>query len=305
MRAARLAGAVSLGATLALAPGCSLNRLAVNTIGNAIARSGSNYASDDDPELIAQAMPFALKTIEGLLETSPRHRGLLLAAASGFTQYAYAFVQCPADYLEATDLAGATRERRRAVKLYLRARDYGMRGLEVAEPDFASTLRRDRTAALQRLHVADVPVLYWTALPWAAAIALDKDDAELTADLPLAAALMQRALDLDERFDLGAIHDFFIAYEGARPAAAGGSRERARDHFERAMQLARGERVAPLVTFAETVSVREQNREEFAKLLHEALAFDVNRAPEQRLANLIAQQRARWLLSRADELFVE
>jgi hypothetical protein len=32
---------------------------------------------------------------------------------------------------------------------------------------------------------------------------------------------------------------------------------------------------------------------------------DVERAPDQRVANLIAQKRARWLLARADELFIE
>ena len=74
---------------------------------------------------------------------------------------------------------------------------------------------------------------------------------------------MRRALALDEGFGGGAIHDFFIAYEGGRPAAAGGSGERARAHFDRALELARGQRVAPLVGFAETVCVAEQDRAEF------------------------------------------
>jgi hypothetical protein len=34
-----------------------------------------------------------------------------------------------------------------------------------------------------------------------------------------------------------------------------------------------------------------------------ALALDVDRRPELRLANLIAQKRARFLLSRVDQLF--
>jgi hypothetical protein len=32
---------------------------------------------------------------------------------------------------------------------------------------------------------------------------------------------------------------------------------------------------------------------------------DLEAAPQQRLANLIAQKRARWLLARVDELFIE
>ena len=34
------------------------------------------YASDDDPELVGDALPFALKTIEGLSRATPRHKGL-------------------------------------------------------------------------------------------------------------------------------------------------------------------------------------------------------------------------------------
>jgi predicted anti-sigma-YlaC factor YlaD len=73
----------------------------------------------------------------------------------------------------------------------------------------------------------------------------------------------------------------------------------------RAKELSQGMRVAPLVSYAETVSVSAQDRKEFRSLLEEAIAFDVDKAPDMRVANLISQRRAKWLLSRIDELFVE
>ncbi|HEX7484771.1 MAG TPA: TRAP transporter TatT component family protein, partial [Vicinamibacterales bacterium] len=117
--------------------GCSIKTMAINTVGNALAESGSNFASDDDPELIAAAIPFGLKTIEGLLAQSPRHKRLLFAACSGFTQYSYAFVQQDADYVEAQDLQKALAMRARAKKLYLRAVGYGMRAFDVEFPGFS------------------------------------------------------------------------------------------------------------------------------------------------------------------------
>ena len=149
-----------------------------------------------------------------------------------------------------------------------------------------------------------MPLLYWTAGASAAAISLAKDDPELSADLPVVEAMMRRALALDETYGLGAIHDFFLAYEGSR-ASVGGSVERAREHFARAMAIAQSKRVAPLVSLAETVAVAAQDRAEFERLLRQALAFDADSVPEQRLANLISQRRARWLLARADELFIQ
>ncbi|MEP0775926.1 MAG: hypothetical protein HRF46_16415, partial [Acidobacteriota bacterium] len=192
-----------------LAGGCSLRRMAVNAVGDALAGGTSGWASDDDLDLIRDATPFALKTIESLLAESPRHRGLLLAAASGFTQYAYAFLQGEADFLEDEDLARATALRARAGRLYLRARAYGLRGLEVGHPGLAARLSTDPAAALAAARRDDAALLYWTAAAWGAAIALAKDNSELAADLPVVEALARRALALDEEFGEGAIHDFF------------------------------------------------------------------------------------------------
>src|SRR5271154_6057933 len=105
---------------------CSAKRYAINQLGNALAASGTTFAADEDPELIRAAVPFSLKLIESLLAENPRHEGLLLAAARGFTQYGYAFVQEDADETEDTDRARAAALRARAAKLYVRARNYGL-----------------------------------------------------------------------------------------------------------------------------------------------------------------------------------
>ena len=73
-------------ACLLLTDGCSIKRMAINKIGNALASGGSTYETDDDLELVGDALPFGLKLIESLLAESPRHRGLLLAASSGFKE---------------------------------------------------------------------------------------------------------------------------------------------------------------------------------------------------------------------------
>jgi predicted anti-sigma-YlaC factor YlaD len=300
----KVPGLALLLVALAL-PGCSLQRLAVNSLGDAMAQGSSVYATDDDPDLVGAALPFGLKTIESLLAQSPHHKGLLLAATSGFTQYAFAFVQTEADFVEDSDITRAIALRDRAVRLYRRAMGYGFRGLDEIQPGTLKLLRADPQKALARFGKQDVPQLYWTAAAMGAAISLDKTNAEMGADIPLVEALMRRALELDEGFDLGVIHDFFIVYDGGRPAAAGGSVERARLSLGKALQSSGGHRAAPLVSFAETVDVGSQDRAEFEKLLKQALEIDINAVPEQRLANVIAQRRARWLLSRMDRLFVD
>lgn len=300
-RLARRLGALGLTGVLALSTGgCSL---VINKVGNALAGGNSVYATDNDPDLVFEAVPFGLKTMEGLLAQAPKNKNILLAACSGFTQYGYAKLQQDADLIEATDLDAATALRDRARKMYLRALDYGLRGLEVDFPGFRDRLRKDPAAAVSKLKKQHIPLAYWTANAWGAAISITKENAELTADQNLAEALMRRALALDETYAGGSIHDFFISYEGGR-AGLGGSYEAATRHYQRSRELSKGLRVGPMVSFAESVLLPQQKKQEFQAVLEEVLAFDADKAPENRVANLVAQRRAKWLLGRMSELFV-
>ena len=294
-----------LVAMLALASGCSIKQIAINKLGDALSGGGITFASDDDPELVKAAVPFSLKLIESLLAESPRHPGLLLAAASGFTQYSFAFVHEEADEKEDSDLAAADALRARAKRLYLRARGYGLRGLEVKHPGFEQALRRNPTSAVKSVRAAEVPLLFWTAAAWGAAISISKDDPSLVSDQPIIEALIDRALELDEDFDSGSIHSFLIAYEMARQGAPGDAATRSRKHFERAVELSKGQSASAFVSLAESVSLQGQNKAEFQKLLQQALAINADAVPAARLQNLVAQRRARWLLGRVDELFLD
>lgn len=289
---------------LALAAGgCSVRAAATRVMADAVSSGSGAYASDDDPELVRAAVPFGLKTMEGLLQEQPRHVGLLGALASGFTQYAYAFVQQDADALE---LAGRSTEarvpRERARKLYLRARDYGLRGLAVGAPGVAARLRslRDPAAAAATLKKEQLPLVYWTAASWALAISAGKEDMALVAELPAPEALLRRALELDEGWNEGALHELAASFEAARP---GGSVEAARAQLAAALAEAGGRRLGPLVAWAEGPLVQAQDRAEFTRLLGWVVKADPERSPPDRLANVVAQRRARLLLRHADDLF--
>lgn len=285
--------------------GCSIKRMAVNRLGNALAESGGTFASDDDPELIKAAVPFSLKLMESLLAEVPEHEGLLFATSSGFTQYSYAFVQLEADQLEEEDFDAALEMKQRAKRLYLRARNYGLRGLDARHEGLSQELYQNPDTTVLKTDVKDVRMLYWTAVSWAGAISLSKNDADMIADLPIVEALIYRALDLDESYDHGAIHTFLITFEQSRQVAEGDPVERSRRHYNRALELSGGRQIAPLVAYAEAVCVPQQDRHKFEELLRQALEFNPDTYPENRLVNLIMQRRARWLLTQTENLFLD
>lgn len=280
---------------------CSIKKVVIDIIGDAVAGDGDVYAADDDPDLVREAVPFGLKTYESLLAVSPEHEKLLLAAATGFTGYAF-LLQKEAERLDAADLARSRQLRARASRIYLRGRDYALRGLSVRHPGFTAGLFADRDAALAETTAEDVPYLYWAGAAWAGALSAAKDDLSLIAELDTAGTLVRRVLELDETYERGGAHEFFISFEGSRP---GGSAAKARHHYRRALDLSAGVRASVHLALAEEVSVREQNLEEFHTLLAAALAVDPDGVPELRLRNVIARRRALWLRSRVAELFVE
>ena len=285
--------------------GCSVKKLAVNKLGDSLASGGTTFGSDDDPDLVGEALPFSLKLMESLLAETPKHRGLLFAASSGFTQYAYVFVQQPAEQAEDQDLTESDALHARAKRLYLRAKSYGLRGLETRYPGLEAQLRANPRLAVKKTTVGDVPLLYWTAVSWGAAIAESKDNPEIVADQSIVEASIDRSFELDPDFDHGTIHNFLITYESVRIGASKDFALRSRRHFDRAVELTSGHSASPYVALAEAVSISSQNREEFESLLKKALAVNPDTRPEWRLSNLVMQRRARWLLSREDELFVK
>lgn len=277
--------------------GCSLRTLAVNELGDAIAAGGSTFAADDDPELVGDALPFSLKLMESLLAESPEHTALLTSAARGFTQYAYGWVE------PAGDDPDAETRRQRSRKLYLRARDYGLRALGTSVDNFQARLVADPVAAAALVRKRDVTALYWTAAAWGLAISASKDDPDLLADLPIVDALITRAAKLDPDFDSGAIDTFLITWEASRSGVSREADARAHRHFDRAVELSGGQLASAFVSAAEALAIPAQDRSRFRELLETALAIDPGARPEWRLQNILAQRRAAWLLAHADDYF--
>ncbi len=282
--------------------GCSLKTKAVNMVANSLAAPSDVMTRDEDPELIKAAIPFGLKTYESLLESVPKNEALLTATCSGYTSYSYGFVLTPAELLQFTDRPASRAGIDRAMKLYLRGKNYCMRALEVRYPGIGKKLMADPDAALAKTTKKDVELLYWTAASWGSAMSLGKDQPDLVIDFPIVRALANRALALDPGWSNGSIHELFITLD-SQPAELGGSAENARKHFAEAIRIQKGQLPGPYLELAEGQSIFNQDRAEFEKLMNQAIALDPNAQPSVRLVSLIMQDRARGLLAHINELF--
>ena len=284
-----LAAAAAVGAA-----GCSPQKMALNRMASALANASSVYESDNDPEFVRLAAPSTLKTIEMLLSQNPNHQQLLLTACSGFTEYSYGFLHVESE-LKAADAAASLELKSRAAKMYARARNYCLRGLQLRHPGVNETsILQSPEVALRGTTKEDVPWLYWTATSWGAELSVAPNRLLRLQELGGVRALLRRANGLDDSWEHDAIYEAMIAFDGL-PALLGGSPAAARADFDKAMQLSDGKSVFARVAFATTLS----DPAERTRLLQEAVNVDVSTVRSHRLTNLIAQRYAKALLSAA------
>lgn len=310
-RASRPRGIVrllaALGLTAAVLAGCSLDRLATRTVTDLVSGAGGDdvFASEQDPRLVGDALPFALKLYELLLSRAPDDPGLQLATGRSFVAYANAFVQRPAEQMPVTEIDLRISELQRAKLHYLRGRDYLLAGLELRHPGFAALFAYPdgMDQALAMVDAASIDYLYWTAAACLGALSTDPFDMQLLVTAPYAAKMLHMVIDWDERYQGGAAHDILIRYYAGTAAALGGGMERATEHFERAVAASGDKRTGPYLAMA-GVAIGQQDPELFRSLLGDALAIELDVA-QYRLQNTLDQQYAAWLLDHMEDLFVE
>ncbi len=284
--------------------GCSLKEMAIRTVADSLTGdTGDVFTGDNDPDLIEDSLPFALKLYEALLEKTPDHQGLILTTGSGYVMYANAFLQSKALMLPLEEYEAKVRLKKRAVNLYIRGRDILLQGLDRKYPGISASRDDDTTKEILEAACAeDTALLYWSAAGWMGAYSLDPFTPEIAAGITKAVLMIKRAYELDPDFSNGAIHDLLIQYYASFPMEK--DLQKAKYHFEAAVEISGGVLASPYVSYATSVSIQQQDAEEFIGLLETALDIEVDKAPDSRLANIISQRKAAWYLENIENFFL-
>ena len=308
----------------------SIERAAVRSVADMLSSpEGSGaFTKDNDPQLVADSLPLALKLYEIILEKDPENSDLASATGKNFVMYSGAFVHMPAGMLDDMYWREADEGRKRAKKLYLRGRDYLLQALYLRHEEFQALLEADEyDDAMALLEEDDADTAYWAGMAWLGMASTDPFDMELTTTLDKAALLLYRSLELDEANP--GVHDIMIQLQLSLPssilvnmrrrsaavtaymddyyAAAGvgdDAEKRAFYHYYRALALSDGTDPSPHLTMATAVSVKAQDVAGFRGYLDAALSIDPEANPDSRLMILIYQNKARWLLENIEYFFL-
>lgn len=243
-----------------------------------------------DVDLMKEAIPASLIQLDGFIVAAPNDK-LILRGAEAYFGYANAFV-------EDTD-------KKRASLLYLKAREYGLRVLR-ENGEFAKTLDGPEPAFKEMLKdfgASDVPALFWTSNSWLAWIGINSDDPQALMDLPKVIDMLERVIELDERFYFGSAHAALGAYYASLPKMFGDKTAIAKQHFDKAFEISGGKFLFMYYLYAKFYAYQIQDRDLFVKTLEMIMATPSDKYPEMAFANEVAKRKAKFLLDNVDTYF--
>ena len=294
-----------------LLSGCSMRTLVVNQTADVFKGAMPAFEKDWDYELVEVALPGNMKMIEAFLEAGPKNADLLFLSAQAYSAYGLIFLEDRMEralikYADADENPEAERYAMRAKEMHMRGHRYGLRLMETRRPGFWGAFTKGGEAldkALAECDKDDVPGLFWSGMPIAAATNLDREDVELIASVPKAKAIILRALELDETYYNAGPHMILGSIYGSLSPTLGGDYKKSKQHFDRALELTRRRFLLVQVMYAKTLAVQTQNKKLYKDLLNEVLKAELSIYPDQKLANVAAQRRARRMLKTMDDLF--
>ena len=289
--------------------GCSINNLISNSLSEALSgdqESGqpNPFLSENDPELVRDALPFTLKLLDILISSNIDSPAIRLVAAQAYTAYGVLFLQSEANTTARDDFDRRSRLLDRSKIHLLRARDYALSALDTRHPGFTDALNAgDYELAFADITEEDIPYLYFAAVSWIGASAVDVFDLELTIAIPRAAEMVHRAFAIDPDYDGGSLHEFYIIFFASLPEALGGDKERAEHHYRQALRISNNLSASAHMSMALGIALPAQDIDQFRSFLEQAIAIDIDQDINRRLTNVIRQREARWYLDNIDRFF--
>ncbi|MBR4684324.1 MAG: hypothetical protein IKO95_05850 [Spirochaetia bacterium] len=296
-------------AVIALLSSCSVKKMAVNSMAkNMSGDAAAVFMEDNDPALVGEAFPVILKMMDMLAATAPDNSNIRSTAGSMYVMYANVWLQGKGAMLPYEEWETQKQLYGRAKKHYRRGYDYIMDSLELKHKGFkAAFASSDYDTAFAGFKKEDAADLYWGGAAVLAGVSVDVLDPNFAADRDGAIKMLFKALDLDPDFGNGMLDEIMMQYYASMPEGMGGSMEKALYHYKHGVELSGDRLVSIHVSYASTICTKKQSQEgydEFTAVLESVLERDVESVKENRLANIISQQKAAWLLENRDDYFL-
>lgn len=232
----------------------------------------------------------AIKAYEEVIAVDPNNLEVL-------TKLSRAYYLLADGYLEGGDVE-------RQLETYNKGAQYGEMAMAL-DPEFKKRVEsgakiEDAISVLDNKYIG---AIYWSASnlgKWAK----KKGFLTLLKYKDKARKMVQKVLEMDEKYFYGAPHRYFGAYYALAPAFAGGDLKKSEEHFNKSLEIA-PDYIGTWVLKADTLDVKLQDKELYRKDLEKALEIPAESIPEILPEQNAEKRKARLFLDDIDSRFIE
>ena len=219
-------------------------------------------------------------------------------------EYAYGILMEEGDKLVDQDYSKSMKYYKKANEQFLQAKKSSILLLSDRYPDFKGWMRKEHNIIFDKEDVND---MYWLSASIAGSIQSSRgsNPYELI-NIPLIGRLLKNAISLDPNWRNGALYSAMMSYSAVRPDLSGkGLVDTVDYYFEKALQLSDSLDASIYVGYAESIHKPNQEKKEFEEKLNFVIEMDINKNKNNKINNLISKRRAKWLLSKTNDYFLE
>jgi hypothetical protein len=254
----------------------------------------------DHPKVVSLYFEKKIKSLERKKSLSPKQKRLLLKTK---VEYGFGVLLEESDRILDYDYNLGVKKSQEAYIVFSDAIKVGNSILIISYPKLDSWLSGKTNLQFK---INDVSDLYWLAAAYGGAIKSSRGNPFDVVKLPVVKKLLMTAIALDPKWGKGALYSAMMSYTSSRPDLFGDALIDSVSSFYAKALIASDSLDASLfVSYAELIDKKFQDRDAFEQKLDLALNMDVEKDKDFRLSNIIAQERAKWLLSKTDEFFFE
>tara|TARA_B100000579_G_scaffold418399_1_gene415900 strand:+ start:139 stop:975 length:837 start_codon:yes stop_codon:yes gene_type:complete len=254
----------------------------------------------DQPELVSIYFEKKIKKLEKSDMTSlDQQRDLMRTKV----EYGFGIIMEHADRLIDVDYSSALDKYKKANIIFKDARDSGISILNDRYSNFNDWIRG--VVELQFTN-NDIIDLYWLAAAYGGAISSSRGDPFELIHLPKVGRILRKCIELDPEWNNGAVYSAMMSFTSTRTDI---SEDLLRDsvdfYFNKAILYSDSLDAGPFLAYAESIHKTYQERKEFEDKLNYVIDMKTKSRSRYELPNLIAKNRAEWLLSKTDDYFLE
>ena len=254
----------------------------------------------DHPKIVSLYFEKKIKSLERKKSLSTEQKRLLLKTK---VEYGFGVLLEESDRILDDDYNLGVKKSQEAHIVFSDAKKVGNSILIISYPKLDSWLSGETDLQFK---INDVSDLYWLAAAYGGSIKSSRGNPFDVVKLPVVKKLLITAIALDPKWGKGALYSAMMSYTSSRPDLFGDALiDSVSSFYEKALIASDSLDASLFVSYAELIDKKFQDRDAFEQKLDIVLNMDVEKDKDFRLSNIIAQERAKWLLSKTDEFFFE